>query len=545
MVPKQHKVGPRSLSIIWILLGLLVVGFPTERAAACSFCIAESQTLSEEFESSSVVLLAKMIEAAPAAEEVRDSGVPYGFVDPTSGAAKFKIIQVFKGEEHLEGKKIIEAIYFGEPDEETVYLIRGLGTPPEWNLPLPLTPIAVDYIPKLFDIPTSGGDRLAFFQDYLEHEDSMLSQDAYDEFARSPNSDLIELGDRMDRAQLIEWIESTSISPSRRRLFLLMLGICGNDSDRQRVEAMILSDIRMLDPAAELGTAVSLVHGGPWGAMILPEINRMYERQRKLGLDAMIACYLMLSSKEGAAEQGLAKIDKRFLTDSEAEFTHVYASLLALRFLGDEQTDLIPIDRVIQSARHLLESDEFADQVITDLSRWKDWETLPRLFEMFKISLVDSEKYQYVREPIVTYLDVASEQGGEVADQAKEALAWIEEAHPESVTRARKMAAFGFLLNARQSSTPPPVLTEDGMFEDGSANEGIVEVTEDAIPAMNSNGNAEEPPKVVRKTSEDPLVAKNQEEAGPPGKVLLITVPLAAAVVCYGLFWWILRGGAS
>ena len=35
----------------------------------------------------------------------------------------------------------------------------------------------------------SGADRLAFFQEYLEHEDPLLAQDAYDEFARAPYAD--------------------------------------------------------------------------------------------------------------------------------------------------------------------------------------------------------------------------------------------------------------------------------------------------------------------------------------------------------------------
>ncbi len=539
MVLKPHILVRYRISLLWVL-GSVAFSIITQPILACSFCIAESQTLSEEFETSSVILMANMTEAAPAAEAVRDSGVPYGFVDPSTGAAKFKVLEIFKGKEHLEDREEIEAIYFGEPDEETVYLIRGLGVPPEWNLPLPLSPIAVDYVPKLFDLPKSGGDRLAFFQDYLEHEDLLLSQDAYDEFARAPNSDLYELGDRMNREQLVEWIESPSVSPSRRRLFLVMLGVCGNAPDRNRVEAMILSDIRLLEASAELGTAACLGLSGPWGIMILPEMTRMHERQRKLGLDAMIACYLLLSSKEGIAEESLAEIEDRFLKDDTVEYTHVYASLQALRFLGDEQTDLVPIDRVIQSARLLLESDEFADQVIPDLARWEDWETLPRLYEMFKLSLI-TDKYQYVREPIVTYLDVAAEQQGDVGEQAKEALEWIENASPESVSRARRMAAFGFLAKARRSETPPAMLNDNATesSEDPSsiAENTLTEETTESEADRNTN------PTLVSqdaKQFEDFI-----EPSNPPSRFLLILAPLAVAGICYGLFWWILKGGAS
>ncbi len=70
----------------------------------------------------------------------------------------------------------------------------------------------------------------------------------------------------------------------------------------------------------------------------------------------------------------------------------------------------------MQSARLLLDSPDFADQVIPDLARWEDWSVLDRLVEMYVKT--DELGYQkFVREPIVTYLDVAAEQEGELADR--------------------------------------------------------------------------------------------------------------------------------
>ena len=46
-------------------------------------------------------------------------------------------------------------------------------------------------------VPASGPERLAFFQEYLEHEDPLLAQDAYDEFARAPYADVQALKPRM------------------------------------------------------------------------------------------------------------------------------------------------------------------------------------------------------------------------------------------------------------------------------------------------------------------------------------------------------------
>ena len=87
---------------------------------------------------------------------------------------------------------------------------------------------------KLLDLPEEGPDRLAFYQDYLEHEDPLLAQDSYDEFARAPYDTVIGLKDRMQHDKLVEWIHDVELAPSRRRLYLTMLGVCGNESDLLR-----------------------------------------------------------------------------------------------------------------------------------------------------------------------------------------------------------------------------------------------------------------------------------------------------------------------
>ena len=45
----------------------------------------------------------------------------------------------------------------------------------------------IDYVKKLPTAPAQkqAVDRLAFFQDYLNHSDNLIAEDAYDEFARA------------------------------------------------------------------------------------------------------------------------------------------------------------------------------------------------------------------------------------------------------------------------------------------------------------------------------------------------------------------------
>ena len=67
--------------------------------------------------------------------------------------------------------------------------------------------------------------------------------------------------------------------------------------------------------------------------------------------------------------------------------------------------------------------------MILDLSRWEDWSVLDRLVEMYKTS----DEKGYVRQPVVSYLTVASEQPGDVGTRAKAAMAELEKLDPEAV----------------------------------------------------------------------------------------------------------------
>ncbi len=531
-----------------LLVTVMVSVVSTESTKACPFCVAESQTLTEEIDASSVVLLARLVEPSKVAETVTKENIPYGFVDPSSGAAKFSVERVLKGKEIMpevdpSDENQIEAIYFGEPDLETVYFIRGIGTPPDWNIPLPLSEVAQAYVPKLFELSPSGGDRLAFFQEYLQHEDTLLSQDAYDEFARAPYQDLIDLGNRMEREKLIEWIQSPSVSPSRRRLFLTMLGVCGTEEDREAIEKMISTDARILAPCAEVTVAAAITAEGPWSTAFVPELVRIAERQRKLGLDAMIACYLTLCGKQGEAAQGLDQIDQRFLIDAKADYTHIYSSLMALRFLGEEQTEMVPLARVLQSARLLLDSPEFADQIITDLARWEDWSVLDRLTEMYEQSF-EPDLNKYIREPIITYLDVATEQSGEVGERAERALAKIEPLDPDAVRRARSLRAFGFLAQARTKASDQQ---ESSVSTESTAASPGLEL--DSEPIEEPEAFVSKSPSADDKTEKQlakPALPESvmKPNATPPNRLILIGSPLVGAAICFGLLWWILRGNS-
>ena len=473
-INKMFMNRPLLITIL-LLVASAVDARLASKAHACPFCSAETRTLSEELADCQFAVLAKLIKPAAAAQlglhDRPQEGVPFGTIDPETGQATFRVETIlFAGEDALgpaEGETV-EAVFFGEPDFENAYLIRGLGDPLEWTIPLELSPVAVDYVKQLDSLPASGPDRLAHMQKYLQHEDTLLAQDAYDEFARAPYKDVKGLRDRMDREQLLAWIESPTVSPSRRRLYLTMLGVCGTADDIPRIERLLLSDSRRLTPVAEAVGALSLAAGGPLSVALAPESVRLDQRRQKLGLDAMVACYLALRGSEG-----LDLIDQRFLGDPDVDYSHVYSCLMAIRFLAEE-SDLVPRDRLLESARRMLDNRDFADQVIPDLARWKDWSVLDQLVSMFKGSQT-GEFEKYIRDPIVTYLDVAVEQGGELAKRAEVALAELEPIDPDSFERARKLRSFGVLATARpptkQATQSPAEQAADALAGNAAGND--------------------------------------------------------------------------
>jgi hypothetical protein len=575
-----------------MMLALMV----TATLRACPFCTVESRTLTEEIESSDAVVLAKLVatvklQAAVATNENETDGRTPAIADPDSGMATFEVVEVLRGEDRVKPGDKIEVVYFGEGEADKTFFVSGFKVEDdklEWTTPLPLTATAVDYIRKLQSVPATGPDRLAFFQEYFENDDPLLSQDSYDEFARAPYADLLALKDRMHHAQLVEWIQSPEVNPSRRRLYLTMLGVCGGEADLPMLQAMIESDYGKIEPIAAQMVASGLALGGPIALPATIEMINLDERQKKLGLDAMIGAYLSLHPGDG-----LDLVDRRFLKNPDAEYAHIYSAIMALRTLGEE-TDILPREHLLESMQILLDNSDFADQIIPDLARWNDWSVLDRLVAMYKAG----DARSYTRQPIVTYLTVASEQPGDVGERGKAALAELTALDPQGVKRAQSLMAFGFLARARGTTTgagaqrpesaanddPDDKATESDTvdaargefaataeeladaeaaepedFEDPSGYAESNTLRPDELADEDANGDAEEveveesnadaadEPKTVDESAAE-LPAATPVESLPPvatiSRPVVIAVPIVAAAVLAVVFWLILRWGA-
>lgn len=377
-----------------VFLGLLACWglMATAEVRACPFCSATSQTFSEELGTMDVAVIAKLVklpaQSDKAGEELQK--------------ATFEVTQILKGEGLAKVKDKIETLYFGDGEVGRSFLVMGISPPATmWSTPLPLTERGIKYLTNLVQLPKEGAERLLFFQEHLEDSDEMLARDAYDEFAKAPYAQLKAVKDKLKHEQAVAWIKNPEIPASRRRLYLVMLGITGSEKDLPMIEEFMTSS----------------------------------DRKAKSGLDALIACYLTLKG-----EAGLPLVEKLFLANAKADYADTYAAIMAIRFHGSEG-GIIDTKQLVKSLHPMLERPELADLVIPDLAKWQDWSVVDKLFELYKTA---NEKNSWVRVPVVNYLRACP------LPKAKELLVECEKIDPAAVKRANT-----FFPGAPSTPSPP------------------------------------------------------------------------------------------
>lgn len=371
--------------LVFTMLLLLTCVTSYVQANICPFCSAINLTFAEQMQKNDVVVIAKVIHIPPPVDDI-DAELP---------KSEFEITQVLKGKEFVGSGMKFKTLLVGNYDLGQEFLVMGVDPPAViWTTPMKTSDRVVKYIDEINKLPEKGADRLAFFQNYFEDKESVLAFDAYDEFAKAPYQDLIDLKDRMKRDKLVEWILDPETSVNRRRLYFTMLGVCGGEEDIEILEDLIKSD----------------------------------DRKQQAGLDALIACYLNLKKQDG-----IDLIESQFITDPECDYVDTLAAVSALRFHGTE-VDFIPRERIVRAIRQLLDRPKMADMIIPDLARWEDWSVVDKLVQMFKDA---DDETNWLRVPVINYLRACPDPA------AKKHIEELRKIDPDAVRRAEFFADFG------------------------------------------------------------------------------------------------------
>jgi hypothetical protein len=268
-------------------------------------------------------------------------------------------------------------------------LLGTKGTVIEWGSPLEVTEASFQYISQAPSPETDPVTRLRYFIKFLEFPDSLVSTDAYGEFANAPYKVIAPVAKDLPREKIRKWITDPQTPPNRLGLYGLMLGLCGNEEDSK-----VMAD----------------------------KINEKSQDFR-IGIDGVMSGYLLLTGTKG-----LDVIDETKLRNKEAPFSETYAAMQALRFMWTYADQKIEKERLRASMRMLLDRPELADLVIADLARWEDWTVQDKL-----MTLYGREEYNVpsIKRAIVRFM-LAS---------AKFKPAAGSEAEPERVTKGKKHLA--------------------------------------------------------------------------------------------------------
>ncbi len=331
--------------LLWLVAVSVAANVTGWAAGSCPFCSAVSQTLRQEMKSMDAVVLAEVVGSGESETD-----------------AEFKVLEVLKGEMHIKPAQTLHAAYFGTAPKGSKFLIMGVD-PPDllWSSPLPVSAKAIEYIKSISKLPDAINKQLEFYLDYLENPESVLARDAYDEFAQAPYADVLALKPKLNRQQLLKWIQDPNMPADHKRLYLVMLGICGKPEDAELIEKLLRSQ----DP------------------------------NQRAGLDAMIACYVTLKGADG-----LKLIDELFLANKKSPYADTYSAIMALRFHGTDG-NVVEKSRVLKSMHLILQRPELADLVIPDLARWEDWSQIDTLVTLFKTA---DQQSSWVRVPVINYL---------------------------------------------------------------------------------------------------------------------------------------------
>ena len=499
------------------------IGGTSKSALACPFCTSVAMTFTDQLGGQDVVVAAKLLKV-PDLPETPGSDLP---------RATFEITNVLKGKQFVDVGMEFKALLVGRYKPGKEFLVMGVDPPSiVWTTPIKASDRLIQYLTDIQTLPESGADRLAFFQDYFEDEVNSIAFDAYDEFAKAPYADLIDLKDRMDRQQLMDWVKDPELAINRRRLYLTMLGVCGTQAEAEEMEEMIVAG----------GTS------------------------NLRGLDALLASYLCLKG-----DAGVTLVEEKFLRNEKSEFTDTMGAVSALRFHATE-VEFIDKEKIVAAIRALLDRPKMADLIIPDLARWEDWSVMDKLVSMFKES--DDDK-RWLRVPIVSYLIACP------LPEAKVHLAELEKLDPASVERAN---LFGQGFDDDDDDADDDADDDDAQEEEDVVSESEMEETaakeEPELDDANSatSGPAVEVPVTVYKvpmekqvkptdqsasevsvnilqetdvaassdvaqTSSSKIVGKPPVAAMVPYLVLkIIFIPLVVSIVLFALLWSVVSG---
>ncbi len=320
----------------WLAAALLSLG---TAAAACPICLGAGQAT-----------VAQQLAAAPQAV----------LAVPTADASRFRVIEVLRGER--PSTRTIEGGYPRSSSMVESALSNGQALLLIREDPLPgwvvLGAIGTDQAGWLRQLAVGQRadqmstqqwhDRVALVVPQLESPQPLVARIAHGDLSAAPYAVMRSAKPRLDARKVRAWLADPELA-ARRRLYMMLLGIAGDERDAAALE-------QHLDAAWQAGDATNLA------SMLTAEL-------------------------ELRGPKRMTWVEEKYLRDRARSAPEVDAALLALSVQGHTNV-VIPRERVIQSYLVYMKAHpENAGAVARDLAAWEYWDAVPAYQALMKSSV--------------------------------------------------------------------------------------------------------------------------------------------------------------
>jgi hypothetical protein len=361
-------------------LALLAVLAAAPLAAACSFCegnIRAKQTLRMHY------LAAKAVLHGQLKNPRYDPKTDDGFTD-------LNITSVLKDDPARGGRAVLVLrtylpVVGNTPPDYLVFCTSANGAlDPTFGLPA--TAAIVDYLKaaaKLDDKDPVA--KLAFFFKHLDSTDPTIAADAFFEFARASDADILKAAKQLEAAKVRKLIADPHTPPERLGVYSFLLGVTGGATDAAYLAA--------------------LLNQNP-----LPE-------RAATAFGGLLAGYILLAPKEGW------HFAATVLADEKRPFSVRLSTIGTVRFLQATRAAECKAD-VLKCCAALLPHGDLADQAIEDLRRWGYWDLTNDVLAQYS---KPTHAAPIVRRSIVRYALCAP------GDEPKRFIAAVKQIDPKLV----------------------------------------------------------------------------------------------------------------
>lgn len=306
----------------------------TAPAFACSVCgpgVRNKNTLREEL---------AQAKAAVAGTLKNAKANPTG----TGGSTEFHFGKTIKTAAVIEKKAgVVIPHYFpvvGDTSPDYLFFFDDVNGQPSVTGGVPCSSAVIEYLTAVSKLDTKDPVAcLTFYFKHLDAADPTVSTDAFLEFAKAPDADILKAKAGFDADRLVKLLTNGKTPDERLGVFAALLGLCG-EAKHMAVFADMLKE---------------------------PLTDRV-----RVNLGGVLAGVVLLDPKTGW------KAVRAVLADEKRPFEQRLSALGTLRFL--QATWPNAKDEVLAACGVMLASADFADLVIEDLRRWGWWDLSTEVF---------------------------------------------------------------------------------------------------------------------------------------------------------------------